>query len=216
MDKNTFINELKKIGITINNYQLEQLDRYYKLLIEENKKINLTRITNEQDVYLKHFYDSLTLYKVIDLNQNILLCDVGTGAGFPGIILKIIFPTLHITLIDSLLKRINFLNLVIKELNLTNIVAIHTRAEDYIKINKNKFDIVTSRAVANLISLSKICLPLVKANGFFIPMKANAENEIKEARKIIKKMNSEIIEINEFNLPIENSHRTLIKIRKTK
>ena len=214
MDKETFIKELEKMNINLNDTQLNQLDRYYKLLIEWNKKINLTRIIDEKDVYLKHFYDSITLCKAINLCQKLSLCDVGTGAGFPGIVLKIVFPTLSVTLIDSLLKRVNFLNIVIKDLELTNIVAIHARGEDYARENREKFDIVTSRAVANLSTLSELSLPMCKVNGYFIPMKANASEEISEAKDILVKLNSEIEEVIEFDLPIENSHRTLIKISK--
>lgn len=214
MDKEVFIRELEKMNISLNSKQLDQLDRYYKLLIEWNEKINLTRIIEEKDVYLKHFYDSITLCKAINLCQNVSLCDVGTGAGFPGIVLKIVFPTLHITLIDSLLKRINFLNLVIKELELENIVAVHTRGEDYAKIHREEFDIVTSRAVANLTTLSELCIPMCKVGGYFIPMKANAKEEIQNSFDILNKLNSEIIEVIEFELPYEKSHRTLIKILK--
>lgn len=213
MDKETFVKELEKIGVNITNEQLEQLDKYYQLLIEWNEKVNLTRITEEKDVYLKHFYDSITLCRIINL-ENLSLCDVGTGAGFPGIVLKIMFPTLSITLVDSLLKRVNFLNIVIKELKLENINAIHSRAEDFAKTHYEEFDIVTSRAVANLTTLSEMCIPLVKINGFFIPMKANCEEEIKNAKTILNTLHSEIVELLEFELPIENSHRTLIKIKK--
>ena len=216
MNKEVFVSELKKINIIVTPEMLEKLDKYYKLLVEWNEKINLTRIIQEEDVYLKHFYDSLTLNKAIDLNEKLSLCDVGTGAGFPGIVLKIVFPNLSITLVDSLLKRINFLNLVIKELELDDINAIHTRCEDYARIHREEFDIVTSRAVANLTTLSELCIPLVKVNGFFIPMKANAMDEINDASDILKKLESNIEQIIEFDLPMENSHRTIIKIRKNK
>ena len=214
MNKEEFILELKKININITTKQLEQLDKYYNLLLEWNKKINLTRIIEEEDVYLKHFYDSLTLSMIVDLNKELTLCDIGTGAGFPGIVLKIVFPTLSITLIDSLLKRINFLNLVISELKLEKIVAIHCRAEDYAKINKNKFDIVTSRAVSKLSNLLPYSIPLLKKDGYFIPMKANCEDEIKESNPVLKRLKVEVKDILEFKLPIENSNRTLIKIGK--
>lgn len=216
MNKEVFVNELKKIDIIATSEMLEKLDKYYKLLCEWNGKINLTRIIQEDEVYLKHFYDSLTLNKAIDLKNNLSLCDVGTGAGFPGIVLKIVFPNLSITLVDSLLKRINFLNLVINELQLKDIITVHTRCEDYAKIHREEFDVVTSRAVANLTTLSELCLPMVKVNGCFIPMKANAMEEIKEAADILKKLDSNIESIYEFDLPIENSHRTIIKIRKNK
>ena len=214
MNKEEFIEELEKLNIMLSSIQLEQLDKYYHLLVEWNKKINLTRIIDEKDVYLKHFYDSITLIKVIDLNKELSLCDIGTGAGFPGIVLKIVFPKIKITLIDSLLKRINFLNTVISELGLKDIEAIHTRAEDYVKFHKNEFDIVTSRAVSRLNNLLTYSIPLVKKGGYFIPMKANCSEELIEIKDKIKKMNITIEKVEEFNLPIENSHRTLIKFIK--
>ena len=209
MNKSEFINELKKINITLTNEQLEQLDKYYKLLIKWNEKINLTRITREEDVYLKHFYDSLTLSKMIDLNKELTICDIGTGAGFPGLVLKIVFPNLTVTLVDSLLKRIKFLNIVINELNLTNIETIHSRAEDFSKLNKNKYDIVTCRAVSRLNNLITYSLPLLNKNGVFLPMKANCDDEIEE----IKNKKLKITRIEKFTLPFENSNRTIIEIR---
>ena len=214
MDKETFVDELKKIGVEITSLQLEQLDKYYNMLVNWNEKINLTRITEYEEVYLKHFYDSITLFKAYDLNKKITLCDIGTGAGFPGIVLKIVFPTLSVTLVDALLKRINFLNEVIKELGLLDIKAVHSRAEDYARIHREEFDIVTSRAVANLKTLTEISIPMVKVNGFFIPMKANCDEEIKDACDILAKLDAKIIEKIDFLLPMENSHRTLIKIQK--
>ena len=214
MDKKTFIEELKKLGISVDEKQMEKLDLYYKLLIEWNQKINLTRIIDEEDVYLKHFYDSLTLYKAIDLKKDLTICDIGTGAGFPGIVLKIIFPNLKVTLIDSLLKRINFLNNVIEKLGLTNIEAVHVRAEDFIKSNKNKYDLVTSRAVSKLNNLIEYSIPLLKKGGYFIPMKGKSDEEIEESCKKIKKMNIVIEKVYKFELPYEKSTRTLIKIKK--
>lgn len=216
MNKEEFIKELKKLGVELSTIQQQQLEEYYNLLIDWNNRINLTRIVEKEDVYLKHFYDSITLCKVVDLNKEIKLCDIGTGAGFPGLVLKIVFPTLSVTLIDSLLKRVNFLNFVIQKLQLKDVIAIHTRGEDYAKENSEKFDIVTSRAVAKLSILSKICIPLCKIDGYFVPMKANCSVEIEEAKKTLEKMNSKIIQIEEFELPIENSHRTLLKIIKKK
>jgi 16S rRNA (guanine527-N7)-methyltransferase len=213
MSKEEFINGLKKINITLTSEQLNQLDKYYHLLIEWNEKINLTRIVDEKDVYLKHFYDSLTLSRVMDLNQELKLCDIGTGAGFPGLVLKIVFPKLQVTLVDSLLKRIKFLDIVIKELNLSGIETIHSRAEDYVKFHRNEYDIVTSRAVSRLNNLLEYSIPLVKKNGFFIPMKANCEDEINESLPILKRKNIKIDMIDEFYLPIENSKRTIIKLR---
>lgn len=214
MNKEEFVLELKKIGIEITDEQLVLLDNYYHLLIEWNEKINLTRITDEKDVYLKHFYDSLTLYRVIDLNSDLSLCDVGTGAGFPGIVLKIVFPTLRVILVDALLKRVNFLKLVINELGLKNIEVYHDRAESFARVNREKFDIVTSRAVANLRVLSEVSIPMVKVDGYFIPMKGLCDDELDEASDILKKLNSKVICVDNFTLPVENSQRSLIKIQK--
>ena len=214
MNLERFIEETNKLGIHITENQLNQLEKFYELLISWNEKINLTRITEKEDVYLKHFYDSLTLIKTIDLTKALSLCDVGTGAGFPGIVLKIVFPNLKITLIDSLQKRINYLNEVIKELNLHNIEAIHTRAEDYARSNREKYYIVTARAVANLKVISELCIPMVKESGYFIAMKANAKEEINKSENIIKELGASLEDTIEFILPIENSNRTLIKIKK--
>ena len=216
MNLDLFIEETKKLGIELTSQQLEKLNQFYELLILWNKKMNLTRIIEKEDVYLKHFYDSLTLSKVIDLNQDLTICDVGSGAGFPGIVLKICFPNLKITLLDSLQKRVNYLNEIIKELDLKNIEAIHTRAEDYAKQNREKFDIVTARAVANLKILSELCIPMVKVNGLFIAMKANIEEEIENSTEILNKLDSKIEKIETFYLPIENSIRNIILIEKLK
>ena len=144
MNKETFIKELEKIGIIINEDQLNKLEIYYNELIEYNKNVNLTRIVDKNEVYLKHFYDSLTLIKAIDLNKESTLCDVGTGAGFPGMVLAIVFPTLSVTLVDALQKRITFLDLIINKLGLKNVKTVHARIEDYAKDNREKYDIVTS------------------------------------------------------------------------
>lgn len=209
-----FIEELKKLNIEPTQKQLEQLNRYYELIIEYNKVMNLTGITEKEQVYLKHFYDSLTIVKVIDLNKEESLCDIGTGAGFPGIVLKILFPNLKITLIDSLNKRIEFLKIVIKELNLNNIEAIHTRAEEYAIKNIEKFDVVTSRAVAPLNILLELSIPLLKINKSFISYKGNISREIIESENALKQLDSKIDKIEEFELPKENSNRTIIKIKK--
>ena len=209
MNKEEFIEECKKINIDIKNEQLNKLEKFYHLMIEWNKKINLTRITEENEVYLKHFYDSLTLNKVVDLKKIKTLCDVGTGAGFPGIVLKIIFPDIKITLIDSLQKRVNYLNTIIKELELNNIEAIHTRGEDF----KGKYDVVTSRAVANVEKLMDYTMHLVSKKGIFVAMKAKIENELTE--KVRNNIENKYIIIKEekFYLPIEESERTLLVIK---
>ncbi len=207
MNKNKFIEECKKLGIEISEEKLNKLEKFYELLKEWNTKMNLTRIIEKEDVYLKHFYDSLTLVKAIDLTQELTLCDVGSGAGFPGIVLKIVFPNLKITLIDSLLKRVKYLNDVIQKLELKDIEAFHYRIEDYNKLG-NKFDVVTARAVANLSKLYDYCMPGVKKGGVFIAMKANAEEEIKE---LTQKRKLNITEI-PFLLPYENAQRDLVVI----
>jgi len=214
MNLELFIEETKKLGIVLTDQQLSQLEKFYELLISWNEKMNLTRITEKEEVYLKHFYDSLTLYKVIDLQKDLTLCDVGSGAGFPGIVLKIAFPQLKITLIDSLQKRVNYLNQIIKDLELKDIEAIHTRAEDYAKNYREEYDIVTARAVANLRVLSELCIPMLKVNGYFIAMKSNIDEEKEESKEILKKLDSNIEYIETFYLPIENSLRNIIKIRK--
>ena len=209
MTKEEFLLELEKLGITLTSYQQEQLKKFYHLLISWNEKINLTRITSENEVYLKHFYDSLTITKVIDLNKVNILCDVGTGAGFPGIVLKIVYPNLKITLVDALQKRVNYLNEIIKELDLSDIVAIHSRGEDL----KEKYDIVTARAVANITKLLNYTMHLVEENGVFIAMKGNITEELTPAvQKAISKKYS-IEKIEEFYLPYENSQRSLVVIK---
>ncbi len=213
MDKETLKKELKKLGIELTKKQEEDLEKYYKLLVETNKKTNLTRITEEKEVYLKHFYDSLTIVKVIDLKGDLSLIDIGTGAGFPGLVLKIVFPNLKITLLDSLNKRIDFLNTVIKELNLENIETVHSRIEDY---KEEKFDIVTSRAVAKTNIIVELGYKLVKENGYFILLKGNVEEELKESKKALKTLNLELEKEEKFLLPIENSKRTILKIKKGK
>jgi len=210
MNKEEFITAIKDLGIELTEYQLNQLDKFYKLLIDWNNKINLTRIVEEDEVYLKHFYDSLTISKVVDLKEKETLCDVGTGAGFPGIVLKIVYPNLKVTLVDSLLKRVNYLNEIIKDLELTDIEAIHVRGEDY----KGNFDVVTSRAVANIEKLLDYTMHLVNKNGVFIAMKGNIDNELTDEikRKIEKKFIIERIE--KFTLPKEESQRSILVIKR--
>lgn len=215
MNKDRFINEVENLGIEITDKKLDQLEKYYELLIEYNKVMNLTGITEKEEVYLKHFYDSLTIAKITDLNNENSLCDLGSGAGFPGIVIKIFYPNLKIVLVDSLNKRINFLNTVIKELGLENIEAIHTRIEEYAKENKEKFDVVTARAVAPLNILLELGINLVKVGKHFIAMKGNLENE-PNYDNAIKQLNCSLGNIVKFKLPIEESNRSLIKIVKEK
>ena len=216
MTNEEFYNEIAKLGIQLTNIQKNQLEEYYNMLIEWNNKINLTRILDKKDVYLKHFYDSITLFRDVNLKENVSICDIGTGAGFPGMVLKIVFPTLSVTLVDALDKRIKFLNEVIKKLELKNIYAIHDRGEIFARNNREKYDVVTSRAVSNLAILSEISIPLLKVNGIFVAMKANLNDEIECSKKILLNLNATIIKIDEFKLPIEESIRNLVIIRKDK
>lgn len=211
MIKDEFIMEIKKLGIELTSFQLEQLAKYYELLIFYNEKVNLTAITKEKDVYLKHFYDSLTLVKVLDLNKDLSVCDIGTGAGFPGLVLKICFPSLRITLVDSLEKRIKFLNLVINKLSLTNIRTINSRIEDYKE--HEAFDVVVSRAVAKTNILLELGCQLPKQNGYFILMKGNIALELEASKKAIATLNYKLDNVVTFNLPIENSERNLIVLK---
>lgn len=214
MNKEEFIIEVSKLEIELTEEQLNKLDKFYELLIDWNEKINLTTITNHEDVYLKHFYDSLTLIKEVDLTKDLNMCDVGSGAGFPGVVLKICFPNLKITLVDSLQKRVNYLNEIIKELNLKNIIAIHSRMEEYSKTHEEEFDIITARAVANLNVLLEISMKALKINGHLVLMKANCEEEITNSKKALQTLNGELYNINKFSLPKENSNRTIINIVK--
>lgn len=211
-----FIEELKKINIELTQEQLNQLELYYELLIKYNKVMNLTGIVEKDQVYLKHFYDSLTINKVIDLNKQETLCDIGTGAGFPGIVLKIVFPHLKITLLDSLNKRLEFLKIVIIDLNLKDIEVVHDRAEEFSVKNRNRYDVTTARAVAHLSVLLEYAIPMTKESKYFIPMKANINDEINEINNALKELNTKVIEINEFKLPIEESNRNIIKFQKIK
>ena len=214
MNKEEFISEVNKLGITLEEEKLNKLNRYYEILVEENKKFNLTAITDKEDVYLKHFYDSLTLVKAIALNQNLKVLDVGTGAGFPGIVLKIVFPNLKITLLDSLEKRIKYLNIVIDQLELKEMKTVCVRSEEYTKIHREEYDLVVSRAVAHLKILSEITFAAIKVNGYLIAMKGNVSEELKESLDIINKLNGKYEESIEFKLPKEESIRTLVKIKK--
>ena len=212
MDLDLFIEEIKKLNIDVNDEKLEQLEKYYELLIIWNEKINLTAITEKKQVYLKHFYDSLTLVKVIDLKTINNLCDIGTGAGFPGIVLKIFFPHIKLTLVDSLNKRINFLNEVIKKLNLNNVETIHIRAEEYSKNVREKYDVVTARAVSSFNKLLEFSIPLVKINKYFIAMRGIDDTQNDE--RVLNILNCSKIKVENFKLPIEDSFRTIILIQK--
>ena len=217
MTKEELYLELEKLGITLTDKQKEQLEIYKDFLIEYNKHTNLTRIIDENDIYLKHFYDSLTIVKYIDLSNKKTLLDIGTGAGFPGMVLKIVYPNLEVTLLDSNNKKITFLKQLSEKLNV-KVNAIQARSEEYIKEKREFFDVVTSRAMANLRVLLELSIPYVKINGNFIAMKANASEELKEAGNTHEKLGAKLSSIQEFELIKENSKRTIIvydKINKT-
>lgn len=217
--ENKFDNELEKMNIRLTDDQKRQFDLYYELLIEWNRIMNLTGITDYDEVNLKHFTDSLTISRIIDMAQINTLIDVGTGAGFPGIPIKIAFPHIKVYLLDSLNKRIKFLNEVIKKLGLKNIYAFHGRAEDFAKDRqyREKFDVCVSRAVANLSTLSEYCIPFVKTGGYFVSYKGgDSDEEVIRSENAITLLGGEIENTDRFFLPDTDMGRTLIKIRKRK
>ncbi len=216
MNKEQFIQELSKLGLDLTQEQLNSLDIYCKFLLEYNSHTNLTAIKEEDQVYLKHFYDSLTFIKAIDLDKINNLIDIGTGAGFPGMVLKIIFPNVSVTLLDSNNKKIKFLQELSDKLRLDKINFYHGRAEDFCVNNRETFDIVTARAVSNMNTLTELCLPLVKINGYFIAMKGSNEQEVTDSLDAIEILGGEIEENIKFNLPLEESGRQIVKIRKIK
>ena len=212
MNIDEFKLEVSKLGINVTSLELDKLEKYYDLLVEWNEKINLTAITLKKDVYLKHFYDSLTINKIIDLSEIDTLCDLGTGAGFPGIVLKIFFPQLKLTLVDALNKRIKFLEIVVNELSLDNVTLVHERAEEYGKENRECFDIVTARALSSFPILLEYGIPLLKINGHLIAMRGL--NDSNDGINALNVLNSKINKTIEFKLPYENSVRTLVNIVK--
>ena len=212
-----FVQRLKDFNIKINDEQIKKFMNYMNLLLEWNEKINLTAITQPEEVKLKHFVDSLTVLKYINDDDKVI--DIGTGAGFPGIPLKIMKENTKITLLDSLNKRINFLNIVIETLNLRNIQAIHGRAEEIArnKLYREKYDVAVSRAVANLSTLSEYMLPFVKVGGKCICMKgANVNEELERAQNAIKELGGEIERVDNFYLSDNDNERNIIIIRKVK
>ena len=219
MNEQQFIEELKVRGIILNDLQIKQFRTYFTMLVEWNQKMNLTAITEEPSVYLKHFFDSISAAFYIDLTTAKTLCDVGAGAGFPSIPLKICFPELEVTIVDSLNKRITFLNHLAEALNLDKVHFVHARAEEFgqNKMYREQFDIVTARAVARLSVLSELCVPLVKKDGQFIAMKAaQAEDELQDALGALKILGATLKETHVFNLPEEESERVIYQFDKIK
>lgn len=219
----TGMNQLKEdallFGIRLNERQLLQFQKYYEMLIEWNEKINLTAITDFDEVLKKHFLDSISIGRLLNQDESVSILDIGTGAGFPGIPIKIAFPGVKVTLLDSLNKRINFLNEVIQELELDNICALHGRAEDFAKKKemREQFDFCVSRAVANLSSLSEFCLPYVKVGGSFISYKSEkAKEELETAQNAISILGGNNVKTDEFFLPGTDFKRIFIIIEKTK
>ncbi|MGV3245083.1 16S rRNA (guanine(527)-N(7))-methyltransferase RsmG [Staphylococcus sp. 11261D007BR] len=209
--------QLESHGITLSDHQKDQFRTYYDMLVTWNDKINLTSITEEHEVYLKHFYDSITPSFYHDFTEPLSLCDVGAGAGFPSIPLKIVFPNLNVTIVDSLNKRIQFLNQLANELELEGVRFVHERAENFGKNQdyRASFDIVTARAVARLTVLSELCIPLVKKHGLFLALKSSkGEEELDEARFGIGVFGGRVSDIYQFELPEDAGERQIIKIEK--
>ncbi|MGE7919351.1 16S rRNA (guanine(527)-N(7))-methyltransferase RsmG [Viridibacillus sp. NPDC093762] len=219
MNEEQFVQALKEQGIELSEGQLKQFHTYFELLVEWNEKMNLTAITDQPSVYLKHFYDSISATFYMDFNKVQSICDVGAGAGFPSIPIKICFPHLKVTIVDSLNKRIQFLTHLSEQLHLDHVEFVHSRAEDFGQNPKyrEQFDLVTARAVARLSVLSELCIPLVKTNGHFVAMKAaSGDEEMKDAKKALTVLGAKLIDSYSFLLPIEDSERSIFIFNKTK
>ena len=212
MNIDEFKTEVKKLGIEVTDEEISKLEKYADLLKEWNEKINLTAITEKDQVFLKHFYDSLTLVKIINLDKVDNLCDLGTGAGFPGLVLKIFFPQLKLTLVDALNKRINFLDVVVKELSLENVTLVHARAEEYGRNHRECFDVVTARALSSFPILLEYSASLLKVHGHLIAMRGLDDSS--DGIDALKVLNLKINNVVEFKLPFEESNRTLVDVIK--
>ena len=219
MNEKQFIEALKQKGIELSDTQLAQFRKYFELLVEWNEKMNLTAITDLEGVYLKHFYDSISASFYFDFTKVTTVCDVGAGAGFPSLPIKICFPHLQVTIVDSLNKRITFLNHLSEELGLQNVQFVHARAEEFGQNAKyrEQFEVVTARAVARLSVLSELCVPIAKEGGYFVALKAAAgPDELKDAKKAISTLGIQLKEEFAFLLPVEESERTLYIFDKIK
>lgn len=216
---NIMESKVKRLGLSLTDRQQEQFDTYYRILVEWNKVMNLTGITEYDEVNEKHFLDSLMIVKSFDMSKVSSIIDIGTGAGFPGIPLKIVFPEIQVVLLDSLNKRIRFLDEVIQQLGLEKIETIHGRAEDFAKKTqyREKIDFCVSRAVANLATLSEYCLPYVKIGGYFVPYKSeDIDKEVEQAENSVQILGGTVEEVQKFKLPGTEIGRSIIKIKKIK
>ncbi|MEJ6400123.1 16S rRNA (guanine(527)-N(7))-methyltransferase RsmG [Nicoliella lavandulae] len=222
MNPEEFKARLADQGITVTATQMKQFDTYYQLLVATNEHVNLTTIVDRDDVYLKHFYDSITpafYFKALQ-SEPLTLCDVGAGAGFPSLPMKILFPQLKITIVDSLNKRINFLNDLVTALGLTDVQTVHARAEEFggkKSKARESFDVVTARAVARMSVLAELCLPLVKVGGHLIALKAaKAASELTVGEHAITILGGKLIADHEFELPVSRDERNIVVVKKTK
>ena len=215
MNKDNFYIELSKLGIVLNEKQKGDLENFAHLLLEYNKHTNITAIRDTRGVYLKHFYDSLTLVKVYDLSKEVNVLDVGSGGGFPGIVLAIVYPNLKVTLLDSNHKKSDFQKYIVDNLKLNNVLVVNDRAENYYK-KGIQYDLVVARAVANLSVLSELCIPFVKNSGYFISMKGDSALEIEEAKGAIRFLGGNIENIQTFFLQNGEDIRNLVVIKKEK
>ena len=213
MTMDEFKRELEKKGIEYNENQLELMRKYADYLLEYNRKVNLTAIRDIEGVYLKHFYDSILTFCGVhlDFNKMNTLIDVGSGAGFPGLVIKIFYPHLKVTLLDSNNKKTTFLCKLVEHLGLDGVTIVNDRAENYVKEHRQEFDVSIARAVSELRIIAELCLPLTKVGGYFIALKSNYDEELRTAMPTIKALNSSISLIKEFELPIENSKRSIIE-----
>lgn len=209
------INSAQELSIEINDAMTEQFFMYKDMLLEWNEKINLTTIVEDREIILKHFIDSISVLKAVDISENTSVVDIGSGAGFPGVPIKIVCPSCKVTLVDSLNKRIKFLQEVVLKLNLQHITCVHSRAEDFAKDHRESFDVCTSRAVADLAILSEFCLPLVKIGGYFAALKGKDINtEISTSKKAINVLGGEIVDVKKIEIPNSDIIHSIVVIKK--
>ncbi|WP_442602503.1 16S rRNA (guanine(527)-N(7))-methyltransferase RsmG [Paenibacillus sp. KN14-4R] len=212
-----FVANIADKGIEISESQVNQFELYYKELVEWNEKINLTAITERSEVYWKHFYDSLSLAFYVDMNEVGCMADIGSGAGFPGIPLKIAFPHLGLTIVDSLNKRINFLKQLVEKLGVHNVNCVHGRAEDIARLpeHRDQYDLATARAVARFNALAEFCMPFVKVGGKFVSMKGSeVEEEVKESGNCMKELRGSILNVDRMELPVVGGIRHFVQVGK--